>query len=195
MLSFYKRIFPYRLGNPADIGMERRRRSKEVVPLTAPATGDAVASVVDAVDALDKPLSAPSSGSAIEDVTDEERLEWYAVADEYWKEYLNDLIRKTAIEKMVFNSLSILLCHVINIFFLQADLEEKQNQVQPPEFYAGRPPLAKYFAGRMPPGMAAASVASTAAGGLPTKLTASALEGLPNKFGQIRPILRANFKK
>ena len=101
MLSFYKRIFPYRLGNPADIGMERRRRSKEVVPLAAPATGDAVASVVDAVDALDKPLSAPSSGSAIEDVTDEERLEWYAVADEYWKEYLNDLARKAVIEKMV----------------------------------------------------------------------------------------------
>jgi len=34
-------------------------------------------------------------------IDDESRLEWYAVADEYWKEYLNDLARKTVIEKMV----------------------------------------------------------------------------------------------
>ena len=32
---------------------------------------------------------------------DEKKLEWYAVADEYWKEYLNDLARKAVIEKMV----------------------------------------------------------------------------------------------
>jgi len=41
------------------------------------------------------------SASKDGDVDDVDRLEWYAVADEYWKEYLNDLARKTVIEKMV----------------------------------------------------------------------------------------------
>ncbi len=40
---------------------------------------------------------------------DEKKLEWYAVADEYWKEYLNDLARKAVIEKMVREEMELLL--------------------------------------------------------------------------------------
>ncbi len=53
----------------------------------------------------------PSAPPGVEDLSasvsnpeedgDEAKLEWYAVADEYWKEYLNDLARKAVIEKMV----------------------------------------------------------------------------------------------
>ncbi len=43
--------------------------------------------------------SDPALMGSADDVND--RLEWYAVADEYWKEYLNDLARKAVIEKMV----------------------------------------------------------------------------------------------
>ncbi len=49
---------------------------------------------------------------------DEKKLEWYAVADEYWKEYLNDLARKAVIEKMVREEIELLLVLLLVVLIL-----------------------------------------------------------------------------
>ncbi len=129
---------------------------------------------------------------------DEARLQWYSVADEYWKEYLNDLTRKTAIEKMV--SLELKSSHARSLSLMQLCIKPFQTvfpaPAQRPEHLGvgpDRPPLAGYYARKT----AENPTGSNSSGRTDDAKVSSLLEaqlkaGGSGKFG---PILRGNFKR